>query len=162
MSATTVDTAPIKKALQRSGMEWIFSYWGADEAKHLERARRSIERFRRAYRSRFGETPDPYELLEENPAKGAAFFQLDALLCSVEMKMMIWRIFLGCEIVGLDFRYRAGKPPQLVVRLRSPGSGDEETYLGQEADDFRVLRHFGFVSNGDQLFLQGYFPFTGK
>jgi len=161
MSAA-IDTAIVKKALERAGADWIFRYWGGDEAKHLGRVRSDIEKFRREYRRRFRETPDPYALLDDNPVKGAAFFQIDTLQSSLEMKVMIWRILLGCEIVGLDYHYEQGTTPNFTVRIRAPYSDEVETYVAQSPGDFRVLRHFGFVQTDDQLFFQGYFAVRDK
>ncbi len=159
---TTTEIVDLRNALQRSGTDWIFRYWGANEEKHLERVRLDIGKFQREYKKRFHELPDPYALLAENPAKGAAFFQGDALQSSLEMKIMIWRILLGCEIVGIDFRFRLGEPPHFEVRLRPPYSTDEEVYLAPDPGDIRVLRNLGFVQSGHQLFFQGYFPLKGQ
>ena len=45
---------------------------------------------------------DLFGLVETNPTKAAAFFQPDTLQASREMKLMVWRILLGCEIQGIE------------------------------------------------------------
>ena len=151
----------LKAALEKSGSDWVFRYWGAEAEKNLDRVSQEIERFLRAYRRRFGEKPDPYALLDSNPPKGAAFFQMDSLLVSVEMKIMIWRILLGCEIARVEFKYRVGQVPSLTVALVPPYGQGEEIYTGQQPSDFRVLRHLGVTGVEGQLFLQGYYAAKG-
>jgi len=160
--STTADNSKVKHALESAGQSWIFSFWGENAEKNLDRIHGDIEKFRREYRKRFGESPDPYALLDDNPVKAAAFFQIDTLQSSIEMQIMIWRILLGCDIVGVDFHYRQGIPPTFTATLRPPYSDDSETYDGQSPGDVRVLRHFGFVSNSEQLFFQGYHAVRDK
>jgi hypothetical protein len=97
------------------------------------------------------------QLLAVNPLIGAAFFQFDTLWLSTELKVMVWRILLGCENIRVEFRYQAGQKPSLKVTLRPPYGQGEEEYTGREPADFLALRHFGSSSIDDQLFLQGYY-----
>ena len=150
-------TLALKYAIEKAGSAWIFRYWGNDLSRNLDRIRKELEQFSREYQHRFGETPDPFALLEENPVKGAAFFQIDTFMVSLEMKIMIWRILLGCEIAKIKFNYEAGKAPELTVVLRPPYGEREEVYKGQMPSDFRVLRHFGATGVSGELFLQGYY-----
>jgi hypothetical protein len=151
----------VRSALERAGSGWIFRYWGNDAEKNLDKVTADLDRFAREYHRRFGERPDPLTLVEENPWKGAVFFQIDTLLLSTEMKIMIWRLLLGCEITRVDFKYRAGREWSLSVALRTPYGGDEEVYAGQQPSDFRVLRHLGVTGVGDQVYLQGYYLAKG-
>jgi hypothetical protein len=155
--ATATIRGRLKEAIEKAGSAWIFRYWGNDVDKNLDRVAADLERFTREYHRRYRERPDPLELLEVNPLKGAAFFQIDTLMVSIEMKIMIWRILLGCEIAKVEFRYEAGKLPFFSVSLRPPYGDDEERFRGEKASDFRVLRHFGITGVEDQLFLQGYY-----
>jgi hypothetical protein len=151
----------LKSALEKAGSGWVFRYWGNDTARNLDRVAADLDRFIQEYHRLFGERPDPYLLMEENPLKGAAFFQVDTLLASVEMKVMVWRILLGCEIAQVKWTYEAGKGSSLKVVLRPPYGGKEESYTGQQPADFRVLRHFGATGVDGQLILQGYYAARG-
>jgi hypothetical protein len=147
----------IKQALEQTGNSWLFRFWGEAEAKNLEKIRLDLEEFAKEYQRRFGERPDPFELLQVNPWKGAAFFHVDTLSASVEMKVLVWRILLGCEIARVEFRYEAGKPSFVKVVLRPPYGQGEEEYTSRHFADFWVLRHFGTSGVNDQLHLAGYY-----
>jgi hypothetical protein len=151
----------LKEAIEKAGSAWIFRYWGSDVEKNVDHIAVDLDRFAREYQRRFKERPDPLELMDVNPLKGAAFFQIDTLMVSVEMKIMVWRILLGCEVARVEFKYEAGKPPKFSVTLCPPYGEKEEYYEGKQASDFRVLRHFGVTGVGNQLFLQGYYAGRG-
>jgi hypothetical protein len=151
----------LRGALQQTGGAWIFPFWAEDANANLDRLAADLEDFAQQYKQRFGERPDPFALLEENPLKGAAFFQIDTLLLSADMKIMVWRILLGCEIARVEFRYHAGAEPALLVVLQPPYGQRQERYEGQKAADFRVLRHFGTTGVNGKLFLQGYYAARG-
>src|SRR4051812_11832418 len=148
MNATET-VASIREAFIESGSDWIFRFWGDNTDENFEKVRQDIDKFIREYKKRFGERPDPFHLLKVNPLKGTVFFQIDTFMVSVEMKIMMWRILLGCEILKVDFNYEAGKRPSFRVVLRPPYGGHEETYTGKDPGDFRVLRHFGISGVDD-------------
>jgi hypothetical protein len=160
MTAHSLDRATVRAALEKTGSGWLLSYWGQDAEKNLEKLVTELKGFVQEYRHRFKETPDLIELVEANPVKAAAFFQLDTLLASRGMKVMIWRLLLGSEISELKFRYKAGAAASLLVRLVTP-YGEEETYQSKDASDFRILRHVGVTGVGGQSLLQGYYAFRG-
>ena len=147
----------LRDALHEADSDWILSFWGKEQDKNLDRVLGDLDQFADEYAKRFRERPDPFKLLAENPLKGAAFFQIDTLRLSAEMKVMVWRILLGCEITRVEFRYAAGRKPTLRVTLRPPYGQGEEEYTGGEPTDFRILRHFGSSGADDQLFLEGYY-----
>ena len=147
----------VEKALRKTGNDWIFGSWGEYKEKHLREISRDLSRFSKEYRKRFGETADPFLLLEENSPKGSAFFQFDTLRVSLEMKIAVWRILFGSEIRKIDFQYETGKAASFSITLDSPKQMKAETYRGSSPQDFRILRHLGIVYIGDELQLQGYF-----
>jgi len=151
-----IDRAQVRQVLEKLQGSWLFSFWGKDATKHIDVVAAGLEDFIAVYECKFQERPDPFKLLETNPVKAAAFLQIDTLLMSTEMKIMVWRVLMGCEITHVDFHYKIGKPPSLFVNLRTP-DGHEETYSGRQSDDFRVLRHFGAVGVNGDLILQGYY-----
>lgn len=161
MTTHSLDRATVRDALGKTGSGWLLSYWGQDADKHLDKIVAELKGFVQEYRRRFKETPDLFDLVEGNPAKAAAFFQLDTLMASREMKIMVWRLLLGGEIAELEFRYKAGADTSFRVQLVSP-YGEEETYQSEDASDLRVLRHVGLTGVGGQFALQGYYAFKGS
>lgn len=151
--------AMLRKALEKSGSGWVFQFWGNDADKHLDKVLAGLKRFTQEYHKRFGDRPDPFALLEMNPTKGAAFFQVDTLVVSVEMQVMIWRILSGCELARIKFNYEAGKKISFTVVLRTL-QGKNEKYLGKQGD-VRVLRHFGIGGVDERIVLQGYYAARG-
>jgi hypothetical protein len=149
----------LREALERAGSAWILRIWGKEAEKNLDRVNRELDEFVAEYQRRFGpdQGPDPFALLEENPSKAAAFFQIETLMVSAEMKVMIWRILMGCTIAKVAFQYEAGKPPTFLVTLAKPYDLQREEYVGRHPADFRVLRHFGITGYGDQVYLEGYY-----
>ena len=150
--------ALLKKALEQMENAWLLSRGGENLEQTLDRVLADLESFAAEYERRFGGKPDPFQLLSEDPYKGKAFFQLDTLKASVEMKIMIWRLLLGCEIDEITFHYRQDGETDLTVFLRSPSGTREGPYRGQKQfTDFRVLRHFGIGGKNGRLVLQGYY-----
>ncbi|HLN31907.1 MAG TPA: hypothetical protein VK395_29520 [Gemmataceae bacterium] len=146
----------LRKALDVSGSAWLLEYWGDDAESRLAQAVVDLDDFACEYERRFSERPDPFELLESDPIRGKAFFQIDTFVISLEMKIMIWRIMLGCEILRVEFRYDMEDATDLLITLRTP-YGAEEQYRGKRSRDFRVLRHFGATEDNERLILQGYY-----
>jgi hypothetical protein len=146
----------LKKALEETGNAWLLDYWGEAQDSRLDEAIADLEAFAAEYERRFGEHPDPFRLLSEDPYKAKAFFQVDTFLASIEMKIMIWRILLGCEIQQVQFLYQAETAADLNIVLQMPGA-EEESYRGSKYTDFRVLRHFGVTGANGRLILQGYY-----
>jgi hypothetical protein len=151
------ERARMRRALEQSGNAWLLQYWGAQVEEGLQQVVDDFGAFVTEYARRFGgETPDPFTLLDRNPDKGRAFFQVDTLTASVEMKIMVWRILLGCDIQRIAFHYDVARGTELTVTLRTP-YGEEEQYRGQQGRDFKVLRHFGATGVDGHLVLQGYY-----
>jgi hypothetical protein len=153
---TTLDCQVVEEALHAAGLSWLVQYWGAEKSQFLQKTTEGISEFIGVYESRFKERPDPIRLLDENPIRGRAFFQFDTLVASTEMKVMIWRILQGCEVARVEFHYDRAATASLDVELRTP-FGERENYSSSYWADFRVLRHFGTVSAGEQLRLEGYY-----
>jgi hypothetical protein len=154
--STPVDPDVVEEALNRAQLKWLLDYWGSDKPDHLRQTAKEISEFIQEYAARFNDSPDPFKLLNDNPEMGRAFFQFDTLIASAEMKIMIWRILQGCEIVQVDFHYDKSGQPSLEVKLLTP-YGEPEEYKSNHWADFRVLRHLGTLKTNDQLRLQGYY-----
>jgi hypothetical protein len=155
MSAA-IDRAQVRRAIEDAGESWLLNFWGPDSDRNLEAVGQQIREFQEQYAKRFGERPDPFALFQSQPFKAKAFFQNDTFMVSAEMKVMIWRILLGCEIAEVEFKYTLDQAPSLRITLQTP-DGQRETYSGKSVWDFKVLRHFGASSRDDRLILQGYY-----
>jgi hypothetical protein len=146
----------LKSALEATGNAWGLQREGAWVEEGIARLEQELDEFAQAYQQRFGDRPDPFALLETDRYKGAAFFSPDTLRASVEMKIMIWRILLGSEILRIDFRYELRGATTLEVTLCGL-TGEKETYRSQVPFDFKVLRHIGATGINGNLILQGYY-----
>src|SRR5205823_1752583 len=132
-----VDASRLQEALEKSGNHSLLDFWGTTADRHLKKITSQLEAFAREYKRRFKDVPDFFGLLDTNTAKAAAFFQADTLLASREMKIMIWRILVGCEIKQIELKYKAGSGLFLQMKLGSP-TGEDETYTTRETSDCRV------------------------
>jgi len=158
------DKTRLKEALEKSGSGWIFGYWGEEAEKHLKKLAADLGSFQREYKRRFKETPDVFALVDVNPPKAAAFFHLDSLRASREMKILIWRLMLGADIEQIDLKYKAGKVFALRITLIAPcdvEEEDKEEYVTTSTSDFRVLRHFGLIGVEGGFEIQGYYGLKG-
>ena len=147
----------VRDAMIKSGTSWIFECWGEDLDRNLGKTRRDIENFAREYQKRFHERPDPFELLQINPTKGTAFFQVISFSTSVEMKILVWRILMGWEVHKIRFSYEPNKDSFLSVTLKSPAGEIDPPYEGQKYTDFRVLQHLGVAAKDEKLILDGFY-----
>jgi hypothetical protein len=162
---TSIDHSQLRRALEKTGNTWLLHYWGAESEKHLKKLTKELEGFQREYKRRFGETPDVLGLAEVNPIKASAFFQLDTLLASLEMKLLIWRLLLGADIEQIDVKYISGESFALRIVLVAPydiEKDEMEIYETTNASDYRVLRHFGLVGVESHFELQGYYALKGE
>jgi hypothetical protein len=153
-----IESTKLQEALERTGNAWLFQFWEDKAGKVLEGMRRALGKFIREYHQRFPAEakPDPFRLLEDNPDKGAAFFQPDTFDLSTEMQIMLWKVLSGSEIFRVDFTYTLDSDSHLRVTLRSP-TGKKDAFEGRGPSDYLVLRHFGsFVQDG-RLRLDGYY-----
>jgi hypothetical protein len=155
------DLKRIEQALEQAGVAWQLALGGLERQGQLLMIHRELGRFLRHYRTRFPEdqAPNPVALAEENPTKAAAFFHPETLLLSEEMRVMAWRLLEGDEIEVVRFQYRAGKPHELTVVLRSL-SGKQVAFAGLFWHDVFALRHFGIGVHNELLALRGYYANT--
>jgi len=160
----TIELSVLREAMEKTGNEWLLNYWGEEAEKHLKKLAADLGRFQREYKRRFKETPDVFALVDVNPPKAAAFFHLDSLLASREMKILIWRLMLGVDIDKIDLKYKAGKVFALRITLIAPYDVEEEAkeeYVTTSTSDFRVLRHFGLMGVEGGFEIQGYYGLKG-
>jgi len=155
------DTQQLEKALVDAGHSRLIEYWGTGKTAFLTNIQKGLNSFVDEYAKRYADRPNPFLLLEENPIKGRAFFQFDTLSASVEMKIMVWRILLGYDVIKVDFHYDQNQEPVLSIQLRNPyavGQDEEyEEYRAKHWADFRVLRHLGTVKSDGRLRFEGYY-----
>jgi hypothetical protein len=148
--------AQVADAFQRTGCAWIL----ADPRQRdriLAGVTREIDEFIAAYAHRFHATPDPFRLLEENPTKAAAFFQsVTGAPHSIDMRLLIWHLLSGADIVSVSFSYQKGGETMLVVRTET-AYGEPAEFTSRDPWDFRLFRHIGILGIGDRPILDGYY-----
>jgi hypothetical protein len=149
----------LRKAIADAGGTWLPDDEEKFQVRMLDGFVDSLTRFRKEYSSRFGEMPDPFLLLEKDRQKGKAFFQFDTLGTSTEIKVMVWRILLGCEIKRIHFDYDFVGKAELKFWLQTPSGEEEGPYTGDPCEDFRVMRHFGIALYNERFVIQGYYAF---
>lgn len=150
------DPADVAAAFEKSGCGWVLKY--VDRQQLLESVAQEIDEFRSEYNRRYRETPDPFLLLRENPLKAAAFFQaFTGARISLEMRILIWRILLGSEILAVHFDYAKDRGTDFRVVIRAPYGGDREEYSSNSLWDSAILRHLGILAVGGQPTLYGYY-----
>lgn len=148
-------TAQVADAFERTGCGWIL----ADPQKDriLAAVAREIDEFVAAYARRFHVTPEPFRLLQDNPTKAAAFFQsLVGPPHSLDIRLLIWHLLTGADIVSVRFTYARGGESTLVVQTETP-YGEPAEFTSTSAWDFRLFRHIGLLGMNDRAILDGYY-----
>jgi hypothetical protein len=162
--ATKSERERVEDAFRRTGCGWILEAADHELAVHRERdslldaVTLEIEEFRKEYYVRFGERPDPFDLLRENEEKAVAFFQsFTGPPMSVDARIVIWRLLIGFELLSLELNYkkRQGFQVRFVVGARH-GTPDKE-YTTDNPWDFSILRHLGMYTVSGKLVLDGYY-----
>jgi hypothetical protein len=150
------DIHQLADALQKSGCGWILQFEDRDIT--LQIVAEALNEFIEKYIKRFSDTPDPFRLLENNPAKGKAFFQvLSGAHVSSDMLLAIWRIFEGAEIHSINFEYQRTEKFGLRIILKMPYDEIMEEYKSNELRDFRILRHLGTLTIDGTPVLEGFY-----
>ena len=152
----------IEEAFKRSGCEWILKYPQDDRERQIffTAVAKEIGEFQGEYRRRFGKSPDPFGLLNENQEKATAFFEIfSGPPLSVDVLVLIWRLIEGAEIRDLVIQYQRKKAfsGRFVVGERG---GADEVYETTTPWDFTVVRHFGMLTVNNNLILDGYYAST--
>jgi hypothetical protein len=152
MSTTTSQVAD---AFKRTGCGWILT--DPQKERTLAAVAREIDEFVVAYTRRFHVTPEPFRLLQDNPTKAAAFFQSFAgPPHSLDIRLLIWHLLVGADIVSVRFTYERGGESDLVVQTETP-YGETAGFASNNAWDFRLFRHIGLLGIDDRAILDGYY-----
>lgn len=158
MSINSVLPEKVAEAFKKSGRGWLVEHSSA--AQILTQTTRDLGEFADEYQRRFGERPDPFALLDEIPHKGRAFFQVFVgTPITLDMRILIWRLLLGVELLAIRLDYKREGDFELVVALETH-KGEREEYRSTNAWDFRVLRQVGLLSVDGQAILDGFFAFA--
>lgn len=162
---TPINRETLREALRQTGNDRPFR--GAHNDQYLDLQLdlwcAGLRAFVDEYSKRFGEMLDPFAWLPVSPLKAKAFFQIDTLNLSPEMKIAVWRILLGSEIRALETVFRPEEEKtDLCLVLRPPyaDAGAYETYQSDKPDDIRLIRHLGTIRVNNRLELQGYYAFA--
>jgi hypothetical protein len=150
-----ISPAEVATAFQKSGCAWILA--DAHKDQILARAAQEIDEFITAYARRFHVTPAPFSLLEDNPTKAAAFFQsFTGPPHSLDIRLLIWHLLAGAEIVSVSFTYQRQGKTTLVIETET-SSGEQATFTSQDLWDFRLFRHIGLLGIDERPILDGYY-----
>ncbi len=171
--ANHVDVDRVAQAFERTGCGWVLKRDDRDEL--LAWAARELDEFMAGYTREFGEAPnpDPFSLLDENPSEAAAFFQTFAgPPLSPRMRITIWRIVTGADIVAFRFDYRRndgresrnsdGSIPffhsDFDLSIITKFGYEEIPYIcdSRRPEDLRIIRNVGVLIFGDIPILAGY------
>jgi hypothetical protein len=149
-------TLQVADAFKKTDSAWILDDPKSEQI--LIGVAREIDEFIQAYVQRFHVTPDPFRLLTENPPKAAAFFQsFTGPPHSIEIRLLIWHLLTGADIVSVNFSYQKHGEIKMLVRTETP-YGESEEFASSDLWDFRLFRHIGVLSVGEQPMLDGYYP----
>jgi hypothetical protein len=149
----------VEVAFRKSDCAWILSYpepTKSGQRELLVAVAKEIDEFREEYHRKFGDWPDPFRLVTENPEKATAFFEVfSGPPLSIGMRVLIWRLLEGCEIRAVEMKYEKRKMfrAKFVVGRRG---AEDEVYETEHPWDFTVMRHLGMFTVSGALVLDGY------
>jgi hypothetical protein len=148
-------TAQVAEALEGTGCGWVLT--DPQKDRILTGVAREIDEFVAAYAHRFHVTPEPFNLLQDNPTKAAAFFQaFVGPPHSLDIRLLIWHLLAGAEIVSVHFAYERRGESRLVVRTETPYE-EPAQFVSNDVWDFRVFRHIGLLGIDNHAILDGYY-----
>ncbi|HUG92812.1 MAG TPA: hypothetical protein VML55_18365 [Planctomycetaceae bacterium] len=157
-AASKASIQDVRRALEETGCQEDLELAGERVEEYVAQVAAEIDEFVSEYARRFGETSDPFELLEENPDKAAGFFRAIAgTAYSLDFRIAIWRILAGARIGAVNLGYERQRQFQLCLELewRDGGNqpdGPRERYESDRLWDFQVLKHVSMiVSNGKPI-----------
>jgi hypothetical protein len=145
----------VADAFEKTGAGWILQ--DAHKEQILTKVARDVDEFIAACQQKFNVTPEPFKLLNENPAKGTGFFQaFTGPPHSIDMRLLIWDLLMGAEIMSVEFSYKKDAEPTLTVETKT-AYGEEHQFHSNNLWDFRIFRHIGLLGVGNQVILDGYY-----
>jgi hypothetical protein len=159
MSSYAFTRETLRKVLLQTRAGSFFR--GPDADAKLDQFAISLREFVEAHRRRFPKTPDPgpLELFETDPVRGRAFFEVDTLELSPEMKLAVWCILMGFSVHSLEMQFQKNAPFSLRIQLQ--GSEDRlELFESRSPGDFRLIRHLLTMQINDRVEFQGYYAFA--
>lgn len=155
--STPTEPAEVERAFMETGNGWILNMAGRGAI--LKQVAREIDEFIIEYKRRFGNPPDPFALLDENPVKAAGFFELYTNPpISMDMRVAVWQLIHGADIHSVQFAYDRDRGTELVIKLTSGRRRTLEEYRGDSLADFVVIKHIGVLTLNGREVLDGYYP----
>lgn len=151
-----ITPAMVRDALAKTRSKTLLNApgWDASISKWAD----GLNEFIADYQARFKNRPDPIGILDSAPAKGVAFWELDTLRLSTEMKIAVWRILLGCEILAIHLR--SDKDSFELKLVLGTVAFQDEVYSSQHSEDLRIVRHLGTIEFSNRTHFQGYYAFA--
>jgi hypothetical protein len=155
------DLARIEDAFNRTDCAWVLDYpepTDSGREKLLIAVAKEIDEFRQSYHERFGDWPDPFQLVTDNREKATAFFEIfSGPPLSTNMRVLIWRLLEGLEIRTINWQYEKKRQFFCAKFVIGRRGGDDEVYETEHPWDFTVLRHLGMLTVSGALVLDGYY-----
>jgi hypothetical protein len=150
----STDRADVERAFRATGNGWILEM--VEPGPLMAQVAIEIDEFIAEYNRRFGQAPDPFALVDQNPDKAAAFFELYTNPpVSMDMRIAVWRLIHGADIQSVRFVYERDEETELGITLKTE-CGMEE-YRGSSLGDFEIIRHFGMLTHNGKEILDGYY-----
>ena len=155
--ATTTEMDAIERAFARTGNRWILG--GERREEVLGGVAEEVSGFVDFYKEHYGEIVNPFALIDINPDKAAAFFELYTNPpISIEMRVVVWRLIHGADIQSVRFNYDRDEGTELVITLIERGHREE--YRSDRLEDFEAIRHIGTLTIDGKEILDGYYAST--
>jgi hypothetical protein len=170
--ANHVDVNRLAEVFEQIGCGWVLKL--SNHVDLLRAAAQQLDEFMVEYRREFGEEPDPFSFLDENPTKAAAFFRTFAApRITPKMRMTIWRILKGADIIMLLLNYQRkdsrkaedGETEiplfesdfEITIRTKFDYQADYYECRSTHPWDYPVIRNIGLVVFGETAILTDYF-----
>ena len=162
-TADNTSVEMVRSALRQARCESYLEDLDDDgKIAYLQEVAKNMDDFRNEYERRFGDVPDPFEFLKENPEKGASFIQwIAGEKLSTDVTILIWRILAGAEILSVNYQYAKDNKSILVIELEPlpeiRSCVGPEIYRSENAADFHLLAEFRMLLFNHKPYLVGSF-----
>ena len=130
------DPADVERALKATGNGWILEM--VEPAPLLKQVAMEVDEFLGEYTRRFGRVPEPFALVDQNPDKAAAFFELYTNPpVSMDMRLAVWQLVHGANILSVRFVYERDRETEVVITAGTRKPSRDGRIQGEQPRRFR-------------------------
>lgn len=150
-------TRTLRQLFDAAGVGWALREGADAEAERFLQEMQAVEA---EYARRLSEpmsSPLLDQLVEEREAL-TPLIQAFASPTSVPIRVMIYCILKGAEILRVRYDYERKHRSHLAIDIELPG-GQTLSFESEDLWDTEVLRHFGMAKRGGRPILDGYYAF---